>query len=200
MRIYILLIILLGSLLNACAQIQMSYSTKSKKAIKLFEKARNAPSQFADENTGQPNYSEGIKLLKQAVGKAPAFWEAQLLMGEFYEYKNDYPSAIKQYELALDLNPMHSSSGATFCYLANLHLALGNYNDAIKYCSIFLKNPNASQRLSPQVYLMKRSAEFAIHAIANPKKFNPINLGPEINTARPEYYPCLLYTSPSPRD
>ena len=191
MRIYILLIILLGSLLNACAQIQMSYSTKSKKAIKLFERARNAPSQFADENTGQPNYSEGIKLLKQAVGKAPAFWEAQLLMGEFYEYNNDYPSAIKQYELALDLNPMHSSSGATFCYLANLHLALGNYNDAIKYCSIFLKNPNASQRLSPQVYLMKRSAEFAVHAVANPKKFNPINLGPEINTARPEYYPAL---------
>ncbi|MAA57475.1 MAG: hypothetical protein CL855_03225, partial [Cryomorphaceae bacterium] len=181
----------MGSLLNACAQIQMSYSTKSKKAIKLFEKARNAPSQFADENTGQPNYPEGIKLLKQAVGKAPAFWEAQLLMGEFYEYNNDYPSAIKQYEIALALNPMHSTSGATFCYLANLNLALGNYNDAIKYCSIFLKNPNASQRLSSQVYLMKRSAEFAVHAVANPKKFNPINLGPEINTARPEYYPAL---------
>ena len=191
MRIYILLIILLGSLLNACAQIQMNYSTKSKKAIKLFEKARNAPSQFADENTGQPNYSEGIKLLQQAVGKAPAFWEAQLLMGEFYEYNNDYPSAIKQYEISLALNPMHSSSGATFCYLANLHLAMGNYAESIKYCNIFFKNPNASQRLSPQVYLMKRNAEFAIHALANPKEFNPVNLGPEINTARPEYYPAL---------
>ena len=38
---------------------------------------------------------------------------------------------------------------------------------------------------------MKRSAEFAMHALANPKEFNPINLGPEINTARPEYYPAL---------
>ena len=191
MKVYILLIILLGSLLNACAQVQMSYSTKSKKAIKLFEKARNAPSQFADENTGQPNYAEGIKLLKQAVVKAPEFWEAQLLMGEFYEYNNDYAAAINQYEIALDLNPMHSSSGATFCYLANLHLALGHYTEAIKFCDIFLKNPNASKKLSPQVYLMKRSAEFAAHAIANPKEFDPINLGPEINTARPEYYPAL---------
>ena len=103
-----------GSLLNACAQVQMNYSTKSKKTIKLFEKARNAPSKFADENTGQPNYTEGIKLLQQAVGKAPTFWEAQLLMGEFYEYNNNYPSAIKHYEIALSLNPMHSSSGATF--------------------------------------------------------------------------------------
>ena len=191
MRIYILLILISVSLLNACAQVPMNYSTKSKKAIKLFEKARNAPIQFADENTGQPNYPEGIKLLKQAVGKAPAFWEAQLLMGEFYEYNNDYPSAIKQYEIALALNPMHSTSGATFCYLANLNLALGNYNDAIKYCSIFLKNPNASQRLSPQVYLMKRSAEFALHALANPKEFDPVNLGPGVNTDRPEYYPAL---------
>lgn len=191
MRIYILLFLLSGSLLSACAQVQMSYSTKSKKAVKLFEKARNAPSQYADVNTGQPNYGEGIKFLKQAIGKAPAFWEAQLLMGEFYEYSNDYPSAIKHYEIALALNPMHSSSGATFCYLANLHLALGNYAESIKYCSIFLKNPNASKRLGPQVYLMKRSAEFAAHAIANPKEFSPINLGPEINTARPEYYPAL---------
>jgi len=45
MRIYILLILIAGSLLNACAQVQINYSTKSKKAIKLFEKARNAPSQ-----------------------------------------------------------------------------------------------------------------------------------------------------------
>lgn len=82
MRIYILLFLLSGSLLSACAQVQMSYSTKSKKAVKLFEKARNAPTQYADVNTGQPNYGEGIKLLKQAIGKAPAFWEAQLLMGD----------------------------------------------------------------------------------------------------------------------
>ena len=191
MRIYILLILIAGSLLNACAQVQMKYSTKSKKAIKLFEKARNAPSQFADENTGKPNYQEGIKLLKQAVGKAPSFWEAQLLMAEFYEFDNNYPAAIKQYEIALNLNPLHSSSGATFCYLANLHLALGNYPDALRYCDLFIKNPNASKRLRTQVYLMRRSAEFAIHALANPKDFNPVNLGPEINTARPEYYPAL---------
>ena len=41
MKVYILLIILLGSLLNACAQVQMSYSTKSKKAIKLLKKNEN---------------------------------------------------------------------------------------------------------------------------------------------------------------
>ena len=183
--------ILLGCFLSACAQRPMGYSTKNKKAIKLFEKGKNAPGDFANEVTGQPNYKEGIRILKQAVSKDPRFWEAQLLLGEFYEYSMNYPAAIYQYELALELNPFHSSSGATFCYLANLNLALGNYSETIKYCNIFLKNPNASKRLSPQVYLMKRSAEFAAHAIANPKEFEPINLGPNINTSRPEYYPAL---------
>ena len=191
MRNYILILILIGGFLSACAQRPMGYSTKSKKAIKLFERGRNAPSDHANSATGKPNYEEGIRLLKQAVSKDSKFWEAQLLLGEFYEYNMNYASAIAQYELALELNPMHSSSGATYCYLANLNLALANYSECIKYCTIFLKNPRASKKLGPQVYLMKRSAEFAMHALANPKEFNPINLGPEINTARPEYYPAL---------
>lgn len=191
MRIYILLFLLSVSLLSACAQVSMSYSTNSKKAIKLFERGRNAPSENTNQNTGRPNYQEGIKLLKQAVAKAPEFWEAHLLMGEFHEYAMEYPEAIKAYETALELNPRHSSSGATFCYLANLNLALANYDACVKYCERFLRNPNASQRLSPQVYLMKKSAEFARYSLAHPKDFNPINLGPEINTDRPEYYPAL---------
>lgn len=191
MRVSILILILLGSIIGACAQIPFGYSTKSKKAIKLFEKGRNAPSEFLDQSNGRPNYEAGIKIIKQAISKAPEFWEAQLLLGEFYEYSLDYPSAIKQYEIALEINPNHSASGATFCYLANLNLALGNYDESIKYCDRFIKNPNASKRLSSQVYLMKRSAEFARYSIANPKDFNPINLGPEINTERPEYYPAL---------
>ena len=191
MRISILILILLGSIIGACAQIPFGYSTKSKKAIKLFEKGRNAPSEFLDQSNGRLNYEAGIKIIKQAILKAPEFWEAQRLLGEFYEYSLDYPSAIKQYEIALELNPMHSPSGATLFYLANLNLALGNYEESIKYCDRFIKNPNANELLSSTVYLMKRSAEFARYSIANPKDFNPINLGPEINTERPEYYPAL---------
>ena len=114
-----------------------------------------------------------------------------MLVGEFYEYINDYTQAIKHYERAVEINPIHSKSGSTYCYLANLHLALGNYDESITYANIFLKNPNASSVLSKEVYKIKRSAEFARHAIQNPKPFNPINLGPGVNTKFPEYYPAL---------
>ena len=71
MRVSILILILLGSIIGACAQIPFGYSTKSKKAIKLFEKGRNAPSEFLDQSNGRPNYEAGIKIIKQAISKAP---------------------------------------------------------------------------------------------------------------------------------
>jgi len=178
-------------MLFSCATAQFGYSTKSKKAIKLFEKARKIPRESFDETTFGPNYKAAIAVLKQAIDKDPNFWEAQLLIGEFYEYTLDYELAISHYEKAVEINPLHSKSGSTYCYLANLNLALGYYDESIKYADIFLKNPNASKVLTTQTYKIKRSAEFARHAIKNPKPFNPINLGPGVNTELPEYYPAL---------
>ena len=191
MKFQLLFFLTLTCLLGSCAKAQFGYSSKSKKAIKLFEKAKKIPSESYDEVTFQPNYKGAIEVLKQALNKDPDFWEAQLLIGEFFEYSVDYPMAIKHYEKAIEINPMHSRSGSTYCYLANLNLALGNYDESIKYADIFLKNPNASKVLTKQTYKIKRSAEFARHAINNPKPFNPINLGPGVNTALPEYYPAL---------
>jgi len=191
MKFQLLFFLVLTCFLSSCVKAQFGYSTKSKKAIKLFEKAKKIPSESYDENTFQPNYKDAIIVLKKALQKDPEFWEAQLLIGEFYEYTNDYPLAVKHYENAVEINPLHSKSGSTYCYLANLNLALGNYDASIRYADIFLKNPNASSVLSKETYKIKRSAEFARHAIKNPKPFNPINLGPGVNTQFPEYYPAL---------
>ena len=191
MKFQFLFFVFLVCIMSSCAKAQFGYSTKSKKAIKLFEKAKKIPRESYDEKTFQPNYKDAIIVLKQALEKDSEFWEAQLLVGEFYEYINDYTQAIKHYERAVEINPVHSKSGSTYCYLANLHLALGNYDESITYANIFLKNPNASSVLSKEAYKIKRSAEFARHAIQNPKPFNPINLGPGVNTKFPEYYPAL---------
>ena len=191
MKFQLLFFLFLTCFLGSCAKAQFSYSTRSKKAIKLFEKAKRIPSESFDEKTYEPNYKDAIQVLKQALQKDPNFWEAHLLSAEFHEYSKNYPLAIKHYEAAIEINPLHSKSGSTYCYLANLNLALGNYDESIKYADIFLKNPNASSVLSKETYKIKRSAEFARHAIKNPKPFNPINLGPGVNTSFPEYYPAL---------
>mgnify|MGYP000294609101 FL=1 len=115
MKFQFLFFLFLTCFLGSCAKAQFGYSTRSKKAIKLFEKAKKIPSESFDENTYEPNYKDAIQVLKQALQKDPNFWEAHLLSGEFHEYSNNYPLAIKHYEKALDINPLHSKSGSTYC-------------------------------------------------------------------------------------
>ena len=192
MKLNLISLIVISFFLDSCAQAQFGeYSSQNRKAIKLYEKARQLASSSFDEVTMQPNYKSSIEVLKKAINKDSEFWEAQILIGEFYEYSYDYPKAIEHYEKAIEINPLPNKSGSTYFYLANLNLALGNYQKCIRYADIFLKIPSANPDFIQETYLIKRSAEFAKHALKNPKPFKPINLGPGVNTELPEYYPAL---------
>ena len=177
--------------LNFSFYSQFRYSTKSKKAIKLLEAAQKAPGQTLDPKTRGPNYREGILLLDQAIKKDPQFWEAHILSAQFNENINNYKQAIFHYESALRINPEHSRYGSTHYYLSALYLAEAEYEQALKYADIFMKNPNASDEFLRNAKEIKQNASFAINALKNPKNFNPINAGDGINTADPEYYPTI---------
>jgi outer membrane protein OmpA-like peptidoglycan-associated protein/Tol biopolymer transport system component len=177
--------------LNFSFYSQFRYSTKSKKAIKLLEAAQKAPGQTLDPKTRGPNYREGILLLDQAIKKDPQFWEAHILSASFNENINNYKQAIFHYESALRINPEHSRYGSTHYYLSALYLAEAEYEKALKYVDVFMKNPNASEEFLRNAKEIKQNASFAINALKNPKNFNPINAGEGINTADPEYYPTI---------
>ena len=170
---------------------QFHYSTKSKKAIKLLEEAQRAPGQTLDPKTHGPNYNGGLELLSAALKKDPNFWEAHILSAQYNENLNRYDQAIIHYEAALRINPEHSRSGSTLYFLAALHLAEGNYDKALRYADLFIKFPNANEELMPNAWAIKQNASFAQNAIKNPRDFNPINVGPGINTNNPEYYPTI---------
>jgi len=191
MKYILLSISLLALVACSTAQPRDGYSTKNKKAIKLFEQGKDAPRLTVDPSTGGPNYSEGLRLMEQSLDKDPDFLEAHLFAGEFAEYMKDYEKAIHHYKRALEINPNHSYSNSTNFYLANLQQATGQYEDAIKNFDIFMKNRNAHADLVLQARQMRASCEFAKKAMENPIQFNPINIGPGINTADPEYFPTI---------
>jgi len=175
----------------SCSIAQSKYSTTNKKAIKLFEEGLDAPRQSVDLATNQPNYRGGIDLLNKALEKDPNFWEAHLLAAEYYEYLGDYQNAIVHYEKTLSINPNHSPSGSTYFYLGNLQHAIGDYEKSIKNLDLFIRNRNANEELVQKAYVIRDNSEFAMNALKNPKSFNPINIGPGINTADPEYFPTI---------
>jgi outer membrane protein OmpA-like peptidoglycan-associated protein/tetratricopeptide (TPR) repeat protein len=186
---HIFLIVSLFSLLS-CATAQQSYSTKNKKAISLFEEGQKAPNQSASPN-GMPNYPAGIALMDKAIEKDPMFWEAYLVAGEFAEYSNQYSKAIKYYEEALRINPNHSVTGSTQFYLANLKFAVADYKGALDLLKGFISNRNANPEYVKVARELQASCEFSIQALNNPSDFEPINIGPGINTKDPEYFPTI---------
>lgn len=175
----------------AGCSISQHYSTSNKKAIKLFEEALQAPNQTIDQVRRTPNFRAGIELAEKALEKDPRFWEAHLLAAEYYENYREFPQAIKHYEAALGINPNHSSSGSTYFYLGNSQFQTGDYAAALKNMEIYVKNRSANPQMVREANNIMNKADFALQAIANPSKFNPVNVGPGINTADPEYFPTI---------
>ncbi len=185
------LIILFTLTLTCNFSIAQQYSTSNKKAIKLFEEGRNAPSEAIDPKTGLPDFKTGIDLMNKALEKDPNFWEAHMFAGEFNEILGNYEAAIGHYESAIRIDPNHSPTGSTYYYLAALQLAVGDYESSIQNLNIFERNRRASPELLNQANKIRQNCEFAIKALKNPLDFNPINIGPGINTADPEYFPTI---------
>ena len=176
---------------TSCSTAQIGFSSSNKKAIKLYQQGKAEPNLSVDYTTNMPNYRGGIKYLEQALEKDPSFWEAHMLAGEFHEILREYEPAIEHYKKALAINPQQNSTGSTYFYLANLQQSTGDYEGAIKNIDVFVQFRNANPELVTEAMRIRNNCAFAIHAMKNPLSFNPINIGPGINTANPEYFPTI---------
>jgi outer membrane protein OmpA-like peptidoglycan-associated protein len=171
--------------------ISQRYSTTNKKAIQLFEEAIQAPNKTIDPVRRVPNFRAGINLAEKALEKDPKFWEAHLLLAEYYENYREFPQAIKHYESALAINPLHSNTGSTYFFLGNCQFLTGNYAEALKNMEMYIKNRNANPQMVKEANNIINKSDFSLKALANPSKFNPVNIGPGINTSDPEYFPTI---------
>lgn len=158
-----------------------TYSSGSKRAIKLYEKGKDALRSRA--------YGEAVDYFKRALEKDRSFIEAYLMLGEVYFEKNEPDKVIFYYTQAMDMNPDFFPTG--YFVLGNMHLNQGEYIEAKKYFSSFLENPNRDKNLDQQVKNNLERAEFGIEAINNPVSFNPENLGGNVNSEYNEYWPSL---------
>lgn len=169
----------------------MSFSTKNKKAIELFQQAQTEPNRTVDPITRGPNYRGGIALLEKALEKDPAFWEAHLMEAEFYELLGKNLEAIDHYRAAIKINPNHSPSGSTYFYLGTLEYAVGQYDNSIKSLSTYKEQKRAAPQYLATATQVIEDAKYAIEAMKNPIDYKPVNLGPGVNTKDPEYFPTI---------
>ncbi len=185
----LILLLTCSLLFSQCGTAQVGYSTKDKKAIKLFEEGQQAPKEQKDPKTGALNFKAGLELVEKAIERDPNFWEAYLLAGEMAEYLGNYEKAADYLQKAIVINPGITKS--TFYYLANNQKKIGKFAEAIKNYDVYIQARGTNPDLVIKAKEAKDNCLFAIESMKNGGTFTPINIGPGINTENPEYFPTI---------
>lgn len=135
------------------------------------------------------NYPEALRLFKQAISSDQDFYEAYLMAGEVYFELDDFHQAIAYYEKAVSMNP--DFFPMIYFNMGNAWMALARYEEAKNAYGRLAGHTGVSERYRVLARKRVESCEFAIEATANPVPFDPVDLGPAINSGEDEYWPTL---------
>jgi len=176
---YLVLSFMLLISINYSAIAQL-HST-SKKAISHYNSALS--------NYRLMDYEGAKREVDAAIQRDSDFIEAYLLKSEIYTDLKNYPIAIESYKnvIRIDDNFFPSS----YYNIGRLMVLRGNYNEAKEYLRKFLNKNVSVKSLNQKAKRNIKICEFALNAIENPVDFNPVNLGPMINTQYDEYWPSI---------
>lgn len=160
------------------------YHTKSKAAIKCFEKA------VAYYENGKTNQTVKLALqeVDNAIAKDSMFIEAYMLKAEVYDFLGDIKSSIAYYEKVVDLDP-HFDYGITL-KLAMHNYGIGDYASAKNYIDFFYANADVARYKKFDTERLREYITFSDSAVRYPVNFKPKSVG-KINTEWDEYWPSL---------
>jgi outer membrane protein OmpA-like peptidoglycan-associated protein len=162
---------------------QKTYSISDKKAISLFEKGLEA---FNNNNK-----QGAISFYERAIEREPSFPEALHRLGQVYELSGNKNLAISYYEKAIKTAPDLASIAIIYHILGVNAFEKGNYAKAIEQLDKFIELAPKSYSLVKKAKKTISNASFAIEAVKNPLKINPVSLGKGVNVFHSQYFPSL---------
>jgi outer membrane protein OmpA-like peptidoglycan-associated protein len=156
------------------------YSTRDKKAIKLYESGNTC--------LQQKRFDCARSEFRKAADADARFVEPRLMLAEIAEMEGKEQEAIDRYREVMAIAPRFFP--AAQLHLADLELRKGEYAAAERNYKGYLEKEQEPQRKA-RARLGLDNCAFAASAIQQPVPFEPKNLGPNVNSADPEYYPCI---------
>lgn len=176
--------------------IELNGQNIPKKAQNLYESAKS--------NVNNKNFDKAITQLNKAIELAPEYDDAYILLGDIYNFQYLPYYAIANYNKALSIND--NQRPMLFFITAIEELKCGLYQDAYNHLKTFEEREKNIQPVLAEFAKAMETAQFGIEAIKNPMHFNPINMGPNINSDWDEYLAALtadgqeiIYTVRHPR-
>ena len=188
MRILSSLLLLLISL-SVFSQSKPTYSTKSKKAIKLYEQSK--------ELSRARNIDGAIASLEQAVAVDPNFVEAHYSLAEqihlFYSIQsNQSDKLIMHYEKVVELTTLQPKYARVYYQLGKIYFDESKFDQSLSRLQMVIDNPDAKEKYLNLALKLYANCEFAKQAVIDSL---PITLEPlprEINFATFHSYPVLI--------
>jgi len=174
------LILLLFTTFQVTAQ-PVTRETASNKALKyLDEGVQRAMMRYFDK---------ALESFQNAIKEEPEFVTAWQYLGDTYRNLKNDSLAVEAYTRVIELDP----AGDPFLYskLAEHEGNMGRYEDALEHITIFLENPDIKGDIRSKANRQKTNFAFAKDAVENPVDFDPVNMGEEVNSDYPEYFPSL---------
>ncbi len=176
---------------------QKGLRTKSSKAKKQYEKAITAV-----ENK---NFESAIVYLDAALSLDEKFIDAWVVKGDCYMYMSNCKNALSSYYKALAIDPNYYP--ALYYLIGIQEVQCEKYKEAVLHFETYLNLPNSNAGRVRMVNDYLKEARFAASMMDNPVKYNPINMGENVNDTTDEYLPAitadesmLVYTVRRPRD
>jgi outer membrane protein OmpA-like peptidoglycan-associated protein len=116
------------------------------------------------------------------------FVEPRIMLAEIAEQRGQDDEAIARYREVMAIAPRFFPTAQL--HLADLEFRNGQYVEAEKNYKGYLEKEQDPLRKA-RARLGLDNCTFAARAIQQPVPFEPKNLGPAVNSADPEYYPCI---------
>jgi len=168
-------------LASTAISLAQGYTSTNRKAIKYYEGAIAA--------FNAKNMTGVINDLDRSIDADPDFIEAYLLRFEAQIEMNQLDDAEQSMVKALSINPDFYPNGHYF--YGELKMKKGEYEIAQLALQKFLSFDRTNPAIQERAVKYLVDCDFAIEAMKHPVPFNPQNMGPNINSKDPEYFPSL---------
>lgn len=131
------------------------------------------------------DYPNALRLLEDLNKDEPAYTKAWLLKADIYYDLQDFPNAVVSYKKAVETDS--AVFPPAYYILANLYFDMEKYSEArmnyLKYLTFNPKIQTELKRTSENLLL----CDYRSQMINNPVPFNPVNIGPNVNSSGYEY-------------
>ena len=175
--------ILLFFLLLSGYSKSQSYTSKNKKAIKLYTEARTL--------MGARSFDKAFDKLQLAVERDPNFAEAYLKLATIYRIRIQDSLQMTCYKEVVSRHPKNSRFSSAWFYLGQYEFKSGNYKRSIEYLESYQNLTSLRGKYTSQSRLMIENSEFAIEYKINDFQFNPRPLPDVVNQFNQQYFPVL---------